>query len=156
MNSVVGSGTSSCRARGRAEGCWADCPTPWLEHAGWCYHIPGREAKNFDWARGVCQDLSLPGRPAQLASVHGEGEAAFVASLAAAFDGEGYWLGLRRVSGGFAWEDGSQLGYIHWRSGEPEAYECVGFYMGSEPGRWATQYCTNPRIPVCKMPIRQP
>ena len=116
---------------------------------GACYLATGLDWMDYATAASTCAAVN-----AQPTSILSQEENDFVYSLLFHMT-RAAWIGLKRQSGSFAWEDGATLEFTNWDSGEPDASECVGMQgpLSDEAhhGKWADVSCSNtyPEV-VCK------
>lgn len=111
------------------------------EYEGHCYQATGLSSMDYTTAKQVCKGLG-----SKPVSIHSAAENDFVFGLLFHMTSSA-WIGLKRSGGGFAWEDGSALGYTNWEPGEPDSRDCAVMRgpLASEStrGMWADASCTS-------------
>lgn len=113
--------------------------TPFEDH---CYQATGLDAMDYQTAKEICNGLG-----AKPVSIQSAAENDFTYGLLFHMT-SGAWIGLTRSGGGgYAWEDGSELDFTNWASGEPDDRECAVMRgpLASEASRgmWADASCTS-------------
>lgn len=122
----------------------------WYSFNGNCYKYV---ATQVTWADAEFYCLS---QDANLASVHNKEEENFIKSLIRNFDHtEGpAWIGLSDIhkEGRWMWSDGSVVGFVYWRTGEPDNLEgnehCVVNNYNTVK-KWNDTPCSNSYPFVC-------
>ncbi|XP_068609207.1 uncharacterized protein [Brachionichthys hirsutus] len=128
------------------------CLPFWAPYGSYCYSVyDGQQGYSWPDSRLYCQS-----RGAELASVHSRAEVNFIRNMNYT-KYHNIWIGLTRDNHlGWAWTDGSPVGFVFWAPGEPNqslhpgdvAYEnCVEMY---EDGRWNDNNCLQKRGFVCR------
>lgn len=112
---------------------------------------------NFTWLDAVAYAPRLGG---YLATIDGQAEQDFVASLASSSLGSGSsaWIGLndRRIEGNFEWVEGSPVNYSNWNPGEPNNLgdeDCTELYVGGGAGgKWNDAPCSYSKAAIIEIP----
>jgi hypothetical protein len=86
---------------------------------GHCYFTAGLGEMDYSSGKDLCKNLG-----AEPASIHSEAENKFIYGLLFKISSGG-WIGLKRDSSDFAWEDGSKLSYTNWAPDEPGDDDCA-------------------------------
>jgi hypothetical protein len=120
------------------------CESGWKEFENACYKLY-TTATTWFYARDSCLD-----QESHLASVHSDDEQNFIKTqITSSYD---LWIGGKMGIFDLEWEDGSDLDYTHWHSGEPN-YDGDCVYMESSYSmEWCDYSCTDSynKYYVCK------
>jgi hypothetical protein len=139
-------GSSPRDGKGGSEGSPADSEgescTQGTYLNGYCYFTAGLDQMDYATAKQLCNAVA-GGQPA---SIHSEDENKLIFGMLLAIR-SAIWIGLVGSGGSFQWEDGSQLSYTNWDSGEPDGDDCVlmvGPYEDqSRHGKWQDTRCSR-------------
>lgn len=150
---------NTCKERFQRQCYKMLCRPPWYPQGQHCYLLV-QNKMDLMAAENHCQSLSLPGRPAHIASIADKEENNFALQYIESIrKGENVWIGFndRLVEGQYTWIDGSVNNYANWQSNQPDdnrqptgvREDCT--FLRRETGAWHDVPCTNTFISLCKM-----
>ena len=134
-----------------------DCPADWLKTDHSCFKLNGEEL-TAEAAAAACQRWSPRAR---LACLH-EDELEVVHGLVDASPFQQAWIGLRRVSDGWQWSDGSLLEeggpWLPYQPDNNGGEDCVMYdrtarYSGWTKG-WSDERCVLTAPSVCEISLK--
>ncbi|XP_035672885.1 alpha-N-acetylgalactosamine-specific lectin-like [Branchiostoma floridae] len=107
---------------------------------------------NYDQAQGRC--ISYGG---YLVHIKSSRQQSFLANMASAASGSGYWIGCsdRQTEGDWRWSDGSPLSYTHWYVRQPDDYkgaqDCGILRDDYDFFHWDDAGCTGTYYSLCQI-----
>ncbi|XP_065183592.1 macrophage mannose receptor 1-like isoform X1 [Sycon ciliatum] len=131
------------------------CRTAYRLMGGFCYYVSPATVDRHSAAKDACKGMG-----AHLASIHSLAEQAIISSLLSSRPTKmNAYIGLTDIAqqGDYRWDDGSNVVYTYWASGQPNdfrhAEDCVMLLQHNTT--WHDVSCNSTLSYICKMPADQ-
>ncbi|KAH0627501.1 hypothetical protein JD844_003272 [Phrynosoma platyrhinos] len=132
--------------------------SPWIPFRAHCYSFyPFRQS----WPSASMRCAHLGGT---LTSIEDSAEMQFLLDYTHKLNQRDFWIGLfKNVDGEWEWEDKTEVDFVNWKDGPPEAYnysyyhdkgyivfqeQCI--FMDGHTGEWFGQWCYSYKGFICK------